>query len=127
MPLGDRTGPAGAGPMTGRGAGYCAGYDVPGYANPIGGRGAFGRGLGWGLGRGMGRGGGRGFRNRYYATGQPGWVRANYGVPVAPAAVPVSVTPQQEKEYLNQQTESLKEELSSIEKRLGELEEDSGK
>ncbi|MBN2461150.1 MAG: DUF5320 domain-containing protein [Candidatus Cloacimonetes bacterium] len=34
MPRGDRTGPDGFGPMTGRGAGYCAGYDRPGYANP---------------------------------------------------------------------------------------------
>ncbi|MGI6207796.1 MAG: DUF5320 domain-containing protein, partial [Anaerolineae bacterium] len=39
MPRGDRTGPQGMGPMTGRGAGYCAGYGVPGYANPVGGRG----------------------------------------------------------------------------------------
>ena len=61
MPRGDRTGPAGMGPMTGRGAGYCAGYSVPGFANP-----AFGRGLVFGFGRGLGlgfrggRGGGRG-------------------------------------------------------------------
>ena len=39
MPAGDRTGPLGLGPMTGRAAGYCAGYPVPGYANPIPGRG----------------------------------------------------------------------------------------
>jgi len=35
------------GPMTGRAAGFCAGYSVPGYANPILGRGWFGRGRGW--------------------------------------------------------------------------------
>ena len=40
------------GPMTGRAAGYCAGYPVPGYMNPYGGR--FGGGLGWGRGRGWG-------------------------------------------------------------------------
>jgi len=34
MPRGDRTGPAGMGPMTGRAAGYCAGYNVPGFINP---------------------------------------------------------------------------------------------
>ncbi len=34
MPRGDGTGPQGLGPMTGRGAGFCSGYDVPGYANP---------------------------------------------------------------------------------------------
>lgn len=33
MPFGDATGPAGFGPMTGRGAGYCAGYPVPGHLN----------------------------------------------------------------------------------------------
>ena len=38
MPGGDGTGPGGMGPMTGRAAGYCAGYPVPGFMNPIGGR-----------------------------------------------------------------------------------------
>jgi len=37
MPRGDGTGPLGSGPMTGRAAGYCAGYPVPGYMNPIAG------------------------------------------------------------------------------------------
>ncbi|MBN2030229.1 DUF5320 domain-containing protein [bacterium] len=37
MPRGDGTGPAGMGPMTGRAAGYCAGYPMPGYMNPYGG------------------------------------------------------------------------------------------
>jgi len=41
MPRGDGTGPAGMGPMTGRAAGYCAGYAAPGYMNPIPGRGAW--------------------------------------------------------------------------------------
>lgn len=54
MPWGDRTGPAGLGPITGRAAGYCAGYSVPGYANPYV--------RGWGMG--MGRGWGPGFRGR---------------------------------------------------------------
>jgi len=35
MPRGDGTGPGGMGPMTGRAAGYCAGYPVPGFMNPI--------------------------------------------------------------------------------------------
>ena len=47
MPRGDRTGPMGAGPMTGRGVGFCAGYDVPGYMNS-----SFERGFGRGFGRG---------------------------------------------------------------------------
>ena len=61
MPRGNQTGPAGAGPMTGRGAGYCAGYNAPGYAMG-----------GGGFGRGMGRGMRRGFRNQQFA----GWQNA---------------------------------------------------
>jgi len=41
MPFGDGTGPAGLGPMTGRAAGFCAGYPVPGYMNPNIGRAGF--------------------------------------------------------------------------------------
>lgn len=51
MPRGDGTGPLGMGPMTGRAAGYCAGYPLPGYANP-----APRAGLGLGLRCGQGRG-----------------------------------------------------------------------
>jgi len=51
MPWGDGTGPLGLGPMTGRAAGYCAGFPVPGYMNPWG-----LRGFGFGFGRGWGRG-----------------------------------------------------------------------
>jgi len=49
MPGGDRTGPQGMGPMTGRRMGYCSGYNSPGYANP-GPRRFFGRGFGRGFG-----------------------------------------------------------------------------
>jgi hypothetical protein len=63
--------------MTGRGAGICAGNDVPGNMNLSSGR--FGRGFGWGQSRRFAnrsqRGGGRGWRHQYYATGQPGWMR----------------------------------------------------
>lgn len=52
MPRGDRTGPAGAGPMTGRGAGFCAGFNAAGFQT-----------AGGGFGRGCGRG--FGFRNRF--------------------------------------------------------------
>ena len=38
MPAGNGTGPAGLGPMTGRAAGFCAGFQVPGYMNPVVGR-----------------------------------------------------------------------------------------
>lgn len=43
MPRGDGTGPMGMGPMTGRAAGYCAGYPTPGFMNPYGARFAFAR------------------------------------------------------------------------------------
>jgi len=33
MPFGDRTGPEGKGPRTGRRAGYCSGYKMPGHLN----------------------------------------------------------------------------------------------
>ena len=75
------------GPMTGRAAGYCAGYPVPGFMNPIprGGYGAWGRGFGawpvWGAGFLGGRGRRGGWRNWYWATGLPGWARAGMGLP----------------------------------------------
>jgi len=74
MPGGDHTGPLGQGLRTGRAAGYCAGYDMPGYMNPIPGYG-FGRGRGGGWG-----GGGRGWRHRFYATGLTGWQRGDAAV-----------------------------------------------
>jgi hypothetical protein len=65
MPRGDRAGPWGAGPRTGRGVGRCTGHDRPGYAN-----------AGAGCGAEIGcKGRGRGWRNEYYATGIPGWAR----------------------------------------------------
>jgi len=61
MPGGDRTGPLGQGPRTGRGLGWCNDNDRPGYADPAPGRGlGLGRGRGAVMGRGLGRGGGRG-------------------------------------------------------------------
>ncbi|UCF06345.1 MAG: DUF5320 domain-containing protein [bacterium] len=123
MPGGDRTGPMGMGPMTGRGAGYCAGYGMPGYMNPMPGRGFYGR--GWGRGRG---GGGRGWRNMYYATGLPGWARGGYpfwnwgyggpGVPYMPPEIPK----EQEMEALHEQAKFLERSLDEVKKRLGELE-----
>ncbi len=63
MPSGDKTGPAGEGSMTGRGMGYCSGYNSPGYMNPC-----FGKGFGRGFGR--GRGFGQGFGRRFWTTPQ---------------------------------------------------------
>ena len=114
MPRGDRSGPMGMGPMTGRAAGYCAGYDVPGYAGPAPGRGF---GMGWG----------GGWRRRHwrYATGLPGWARFGrapawgYGPYVEP------VTREQEVESLKAQAEWLKEQLDAISRCLTELEKEA--
>lgn len=80
MPGGDRTGPLGQGPMSGRAAGYCAGAEAPGFMNAGMGRGfGRGRGFGTGLGRGRGfggRGGGRGWRRRAYWDEGPGYYPA---------------------------------------------------
>ena len=116
MPWGDRTGPSGAGPMTGRGFGYCAGYPHPGNAVPGGGGRWLGRGAGWG-----GRSGGRGWRNMYYATGIPGWARAG-NIPYPPRGYYEPPTPEQEREVLSNAAEELKAELAEIEKRLKDLE-----
>ena len=131
MPGGDGTGPAGMGPMTGRAAGFCAGYPVPGFMNPVGGRGYWGRGRGF-WGRGGGRGGGRGWRNWYYATGLPGWARAAYGYPawggavapypLYPGPVAQTVAPEQELASLKQQAQYFKEAVDEINKRIEELE-----
>ncbi|MBN2102268.1 MAG: DUF5320 domain-containing protein [Candidatus Aenigmarchaeota archaeon] len=62
MPRGDGTGPRGEGTMTGRGAGYCAGTEQPGYINPpFNGPYGQGRGAGGPPLRGRGRGFGWGF------------------------------------------------------------------
>lgn len=126
MPFGDRMGPRGMGPRTGRGLGYCAGYPEPGYMNPYGGRGygygfggGWGRGRGSGWGRGWGGGWGRGWRHRnwYYATGMPGWGRG-----YAPAWVePPRPTVEQEVEFLQEQASWLKEQLGAIEERIADL------
>ena len=121
MPGGDRTGPMGMGPMTGRRAGHCAGCATPGFVNGPG------RGFGGG-----GRGRGRGRRNTFYATGVPGWQRAAWGGPAfglgvwanAPGgavAAPPTMTRDQELDVLRQQAQSLTGTLEEIRRRIDEL------
>ena len=82
----------GAGPMTGRAAGFCAGNTAPGYAN-----------FGGGGGRGFGRGFGRGW----------GWPVAGVGAPP---------TGDQELAVLKQQAQQLKADMDLIQGRIQELE-----
>ena len=122
MPRGDGTGPMGMGSMTGRGAGYCAGFGTPGYANPLPGRG-FGMGFGHGRGFFGGRGGGRGWRNMFYATGLPGWMRFGwYNAPYGYQTTFVKPDPEMEKQTLRNQADALQSELDFIRKRLDEIE-----
>jgi len=113
MPGGDRTGPLGLGPMTGRAAGYCAGYPGAGSLNFIPGRGFFGRG--------RGRGGHR-WRNWFYATGLPGWQRAGWGWPPSYGWPSVGWTRDQELDALKGQAEYLEDALDGIRKRIEALE-----
>ena len=98
MPRGDRSGPNGMGPMTGRAAGFCSGYDRPGYMNPAGGRGYYGRGYG--------RGFGIGFAPTY---------------PITPAPYPTSANAENESDYLENELNMLKEDMKHIEARLKEI------
>ena len=125
MPGGDGTGPGGMGPMTGRAAGFCVGYPVPGYMNPVGGRGYFG------MGRGGGRGGGRGRRNWFYASGLPGGQRFGMSYPAYGGVAPYGdsygggVPKDQELKALKSQAEYFEDALDGIKKRITELEAES--
>ena len=129
MPGGDGTGPAGRGPRTGRAAGYCAGYNVPGYMNPV-----YGRGLGLRRGYGRGFGFGRGARG----AGAP--VPPAPQVPVNnPQAVPYynqrgynqynsnydeETARKQELNYLENAAKNLEQELSAVKERIEVLKEE---
>ena len=110
MPRGDRTGPMGSGPMTGRGAGYCGGVGEPGFMNPAG------------------RGGGRGRRHWFYATGLPGWARAGMGLPAwgaplaPPAPVAAATASGAEVAALKAHAAHLEQTLQSMKKRIQNLE-----
>lgn len=105
MPGGDRTGPLGHGPMTGRAAGYCAGYEIPGYANPN--YPGYGRGFGFG----------RGFGRRYWRRGRGFWRRGVYPHPYYSTEIPG----EEEKTYLENSIKELEEEIKHIRERIKEL------
>jgi hypothetical protein len=125
MSGGDGTGPMGLRPMTGRAAGYCAGYPTPGYMNPI---------PGFGFGRGLGRGWGRGRGFRWF------WRAARFPVGYRPYPVtsvryvptpaypqtrePVQPTYTKEDELadLKAEKELIERDLKAIEERIKELE-----
>ena len=100
MPGGDGTGPMGAGPMTGRATGYCAGVATPSYASP-------------GFGGGFGFGRRSGFRGR-----GRGWARpAAFYSPVEMS----TQTPQQELDGLKRQAQQLQSSLEQLNSRIEQL------
>lgn len=127
MPGFDRTGPMGAGPMTGGARGFCN-PAYAGYGPSYGGGFVSGRGLGRGRGRGFRRGVGPGFgqgfgRGRGYgpAFGSRAFYPA-WGAGSAPAYGPYNMNPQDEASMLRDEAEYIKQELDSINKRIEELE-----
>jgi len=109
MPRGDRTGPEGHGPMTGRAAGFCAGYQTAGFAHPAG-----GRGMGWRRGGGFGRGRGRGFA-AYPATNPDVYPSQQ------PVAEPVEVQGDELK-ALREQATFITRSLEAVNERIEKLE-----
>jgi len=117
MPGGDRTGPEGYGARTGRGLGYCSGYDSPGFTK------------GTPRGKGFGRGWGRGYGQGYWGRGRGFWRRGYYPEPnyePAPYYPPYQqqVSPEssrEEKAHLEDMVKGLEGELKAIKERLQEL------
>ena len=103
MPRGDRSGPSGEGPKTGRGMGYCTGNDHPGFMNAISNRGR-GYGRGFQGGPGYGRGAGFGFRGGY-GSYKPG-----------------NISDVSEKTLVENEIRILKDQLSALEDRLSNAE-----
>jgi len=109
MPGLDGTGPAGRGPITGGGRGYCAVVlndqnekVFSGYGFCTGGR-------------------GRGFRNRFFSTGMPGWRRAQKGLPLRGPVAPAS-SKEEALSMLKKQAEAIQQELDVIQSRVKDLE-----
>jgi Family of unknown function (DUF5320) len=113
MPRGDRTGPMGMGPLTGRGAGFCAGSRGPLFGRFF--RGGYGRGAAFG-------GGGRGWRHKFYETGLPGWMRFGRGGP----AFMEEPSPDTEKRLLEEEAGALKNQLEIVRKLLDALKGEEG-
>jgi hypothetical protein len=109
MPFGDRTGPRGLGPMTGKGLGWCAGAQ-PG--DRFGGYQGRAGALGWGLGRGR--------RHGFHGMGAPGRGWAGRGWSGASGYAPGPA--QSELEYLREYTKGLEEALNATKARMAEIE-----
>lgn len=119
MPGGNRTGPRGQGPMTGRGLGYCTGFDSPGFTVD----------QGYGFGRSYGRfsrGRGRGYVRAGYIDPYftPYRLIGSYLAPRIPVSPPVDQLTmlKQEKNYLDSELKEIGSALEDISKKIEELE-----
>ncbi len=101
-------GPMGQGPMTGGGRGYCAVALNGSGVRPGNNRGSYGR-------------GGRGFRNCFYATGLPGWMRSQRGMRTLGDFGRI-VSKNDELAMLKNQAGYLREGLDAIQARVQDLE-----
>lgn len=113
MPGFDRSGPMSAGPMTGRGRGWCR-RPVETMVPPALARG-YGYGRGLGVRRGFGRGFGRGAGAVFGGDAYP---------PVAVGVAPQRST--EELDRLRANAEAMRNSLESIQRRIAELEKESG-
>lgn len=125
MPGGDRTGPMGAGPMTGRAAGFCAGSSNQGHMSPAG-RPGWGPGQGYGWGRSGGWGGCGMGRRRGRGQGRGGGVGLGWGGPNA-GGYPghfggLAPSREDELDMLKQQASQMEAVLDDIRKRMDDLE-----
>lgn len=99
MPAGDRSGPEGYGPMTGRGAGYCTGNNAPGFTT------------------GFSRGRGAGSAGPFY-RGNNGYGAGSY----YQAPYQREFTPEMEIQMLRHESGHLENDLQSVKQRIAELE-----
>jgi len=95
MPRGDRSGPSGFGPMTGRRMGYCVGSNQSGFNQ-----------MDYGFGRGRGRGAGFGFRQGFAYSPQ------------------VNLPTVSQKSMLENEIKVLKDQLAYLEQQLTDTESD---
>jgi len=117
MPRGDRRGPNGMGPMTGRAAGFCSGSNAPGFANT----GAVG---GYGLGRGAGRGFSGGFHGAANGAGYGRGMGRGQGIGFQPSYAAPVYSKEAEKGYIENEVSFLKDQLKTLEGRLADMQED---
>jgi hypothetical protein len=104
MPRGNGNGPEGFGPRTGKGAGFCNGFDHPGFVNS-------------GMG---GRRAGFGYRRNFQSGFMPAWRSRG-----CDTFVPNEPTTVQKKEFLENEINLMKKHLNELEKQFETMTDES--